>query len=118
MHTFLVAAQFVIVQVVYDDIVRACFTVAQTTRGLSASAGKELYSVGGLEFPLLPRGVPLLLAEVGNDSLVMLQFRLYVSQQTSGGILTLADHHHEIDEPFGLEHQPQRNKDVHVCGFA
>ena len=80
MHPFLIAAQFVVIQVIDDDVVRTCFPVAQTTRRLSASASQEFHPVGRLELPILPGGIPLLLAEVGNDALVMLQFCLNISQ--------------------------------------
>ena len=47
-----------------------------------------------------------LLAEIGNDALVILELCLNVAQKTVGTILRLSDYHHEIDEPFRLEHQP------------
>lgn len=65
MHPFLIAAQFVVIQVIDDDVVRTCFPVAQTTRRLSASASQEFHPVGCLELPILPGSIPLLLAEVG-----------------------------------------------------
>ena len=82
MHPFLIAAQFVVIQVIDDDVVRTCFPVSQTTWRLSASASQEFHPVGRLELPILPGGIPLLLAEVGNDALVMFQFCLNISQQT------------------------------------
>lgn len=65
MHPFLIAAQFVVIQVIDDDVVRTCFPVSQTTWRLSASASQEFHPVGRLELPILPGGIPLLLAEVG-----------------------------------------------------
>ena len=106
MHPLLVPAELVIVQVVDDDVVRPCLAVTQSTRRLPPSAGEELDSVRRLELALLPRAVGPLLPEVGDDALVVLQFRLYVAEQPDGAVLALADHHHEVDEPFGLEHQP------------
>ena len=78
MHPFLIAAQFVVIQVIDDDVVRTCFPVSQTTWRLSASASQEFHPVGRLELPILPGGIPLLLAEVGNDALVMFQFCLNI----------------------------------------
>ncbi|EJX04269.1 hypothetical protein EVA_07612 [gut metagenome] len=78
MHPLFIATQFVIVQIVYDDVVRACFAVAQTTRRLSPSTSEEFHSVGRLELPFLPGGISLLLAKIGNDALVMLQFGLNI----------------------------------------
>ena len=48
----------------------------------------------------------------------MFELGLYVSQKPDGTVLGLADHHHEIDETFGLEHEPDRYKDVEMGRFG
>ena len=118
MYALLISAEFVVVEVVDDDVVGSSLPVAQSTRRLPSSASEELDAAFGLELPLLPVAVGLLKSEVGYDALVELQLSLYVSEESVGRILGLTDDDHEIDEPLGLEHEPKRHEDVEVCGLG
>ena len=106
MHEFVVATELVVVEVVDDDVVGSRLTVAQTTRRLSTTAGKELDTALRLELTLLPAAFVLLLSEVGDEPLVVFELSLDVAKESVGIVFGLADNDHEIDEPFGLEHQP------------
>ena len=107
-YSLLVTAKLVVVQVVNYDVVRSGLLVSQTTRRLSATTGEECHVGLCDKLSFLPVAYGLLLSEVGNDTLVKLQFRLNVGQQADGTFLGLTYDHHHIDEPLGLEHQPQR----------
>ena len=72
----------------------------------------------GSEFSRCPVAQGSLLAEISDDSLVVLQLSLYVAQQPDGTVFGLADDDHEVDEPFWLEHQPEGHEDVEVCGLG
>ena len=118
MHTLLVTAKLIIIEVINDNVVWTCLTVTQTTRRLTTTTGKELHAVLGLKLTFLPVASVFLCAKVGNDALVVLQFSLDVAKQTDGTILGLANYHHEVNQTLGLKHQPQRSKNVHVGGLG
>ena len=79
MDTPLVTAEFVVVEVVDDDIVRTRLTLTETTRRLPTATGQEIHPVLGGELTLRPVAERHLLPEVGNDALVILEFCLYVT---------------------------------------
>ena len=112
MNQLVVLAKLIVVKVVDDDVVRTGFTVTQTTRRLSTTAGKELHAVLGLELTLLPSAIVLLLSEVGNETLVVFQLGLNIAKQSVGIVLRLSHDHHEVDEPLWLEHQPERREHI------
>ena len=116
--TFLVAAKLVVIEVVDDYVIRACLTFAQAAWRLSASAGQELDAGLCRKLPFLPVTDAFLLSEIGDEPLVEFQFRLYVREQAYGAVLAFSDDHHEIDEPLGLEHQPERHEDVEMGGLG
>ena len=116
--TPLITAEFVVIQVIDDDIVRSCFTLTQTARRLSTAHGQELHAVSCGELALHPVAERHLFTVIGDDALVVLELRLDVPQETVGTVLGLADDHHEVDEPFRLEHEPQWHEDVEVGGFG
>ena len=74
--TLFIVAHLVVVEVVDDDVVRALFLLLESTRRLSPADGKPLDTAGGGELALLPVAHVLLRTEVGNESLVILQFGL------------------------------------------
>ena len=118
MYEFIILAKLIVVKVINDDVVRTGFTVTQTTRRLSTTAGKELHTALCLELALLPSAVVLLLSEVGNETLVVFQFRLNISKQSVGIVLRLPDNHHKVDKPLRLEHQPERREYIKVGRFG
>ena len=101
-----VPAEFVIVKVVDDDVVWTGLPIPEASRGLPAAAGQEVDAGLCRELALCPVPKGLLVPEVGEEALVELQLRLDVRQKADGGVLRLADHDHEPDEGFRLEHQP------------
>lgn len=114
-HSLLVLAKLIIVEVVDDDVVGACLTVTEATGTLSSAAAEELHAARRLELAVGPVAPGrLLLPEVTYQSVVVLQLRLHVGQQSLGGILALAHHDHEVDEPLRLKHEPQGQEHVHV----
>ena len=114
LHTCLVPAQFVVVEVVDDDIVGAAASVAQAARGLPAAAGEEGAAVGRHKLAVLPIACVILHAEVGDILLVVLQLRLQVSEQRFGVLLGLANEDHYVDLARLLYFQPQGHEDVEV----
>ena len=74
--TLLIVAHLVVVEVVDDDVVRALLLLLESTGRLSPADGEPLDAAGGGELALLPVAHVLLRAEVGNESLVILQFGL------------------------------------------
>ncbi len=113
-HAGLVLAQFIVVEVVDDDIVGTAASVAQTARGLSAAAGEECAAVGRHELAVLPIARVILHAEVGDILLVVLQLRLQVAEQCFGVLLGFADENHYVDLARFLYFQPQGNENVEV----
>ena len=95
-YEFVVLAKLIVVKVIDDDVVRTGFTVTQTTRRLSTTAGKELHTALCLELALLPSAVVLLLSEVGDETLVVFQFRLNISKQSVCIVLRLSHDHHKV----------------------
>ena len=118
MYEFVVLAKLIVVKVIDDDVVRTGFTVTQTTRRLSTTAGKELHTALCLELALLPSAVVLLLSEVGDETLVVFQFRLNISKQSVCIVLRLSHDHHKVDKPLRLEHQPERREYIKVGRFG
>ena len=116
--TPLVTAKFVVVEVVDDNVVRTRLTLTETTWRLPTATSQEIHPVLGGELTLRPVAERHLFAEISNDAFVILELRLNVTQQSVGGVLGLADNHHEIDEPLRLEHQPERHEDVEVGRFS
>ena len=64
--------QLVVVEVVDYDIIGAVRAVAQTARGLTATAGKKRDIGLGDKFAVLPVAGVVLFAEIGNITLVVL----------------------------------------------
>ncbi len=71
-----------------------------------------------LEFPLGPCAGAFLLTEIRDDALVIFKLGLNVGKQTVGTVLTLAYNDHKVDQPFRLEHQPQRQENVEMGRFC
>ena len=117
-HASGVAAELVVVEVVDDDVVGSGLALAQSARRLSAPAGEEIGAVFGGELAVGPVADGHLLAVVGNDALVVLELGLDVAQQSVGGVFAFSHDDHEIDEPPGLELEPQGQEDVEVCGLG
>ena len=96
LYTVGIEHEFVIVQIVDNDIVGAVAAVTQTARRLPTSACEKGAAVAGYERTLLPRSLVLLCTEVGDIPLVELQLRLYVAQQRIRHLLRLTYEYHYI----------------------
>ena len=118
MYTLLVTAELVIVKVIDDDVVGTSLALTQSTRRLATAHGEELHAGGCLELTCRPQSEVLLQSEVSDDALIIFQFCLNISEQPVCAVLRLAYHNHEIDEPFGVQHQPERHKDVEGRGLG
>ncbi len=90
-----VAAEFIVVEVVDNDIVGSCFAVSESARRLSASASEELYTGGGFELSFRPRGVAFLESVVGDEALVVFEFGLNIAQEPDRAVFGFADDNHK-----------------------
>ncbi len=114
-HAVGVVYKFVVVEVIYHDIVRAVLLVTKTTRRLAATASEESATVGGYELSCLPRPCNFLHPEVGYIALVELELRLYVAEERLCIVLALADKHHEVQFFEGFE--IHGNADIEMDGL-
>ena len=96
-YTLLVLAEFVIVKVIDDDIIRAGFPITETSGALTTTTCQKLNAAVRLEFSVGPvSSGRLLFSEVTLEAIVVLQFCLDITKEAAGGIFTLADYHHEV----------------------
>ena len=96
-NSFFVLAELIVIKVIDDDVIRAGFPITETSGTLTATACQELDTAVRLEFSVGPvSSGRLLFSEVALEAIVVLQFCLDITKEAAGGILTLADYHHEV----------------------
>ena len=85
--TPLITAEFIVIEVIDNDVVGSCFTFTQTTRRLPPAHSQELHAVSCGELTFHPVAERHLFAEIGDDALVVLELCLDVTQETIGTVL-------------------------------